>query len=96
MLPLKEGTGAVLPRTGLPTKHHGIGALPYRGGFGDKTGLRQAGHRPTPSTGPGFHFPHMPLGTGFAKSRRGVEKPKGTEQLEIVARGRSSRRVLQG
>ena len=30
MLPLKEGTGAVWPRTGLPTKHHDIGALPYR------------------------------------------------------------------
>ncbi len=32
MLPLKEGTGAVWPRTGLPTKHHDVGALPYRGG----------------------------------------------------------------
>ena len=29
MLPLKEEIGAVWPRTGLLTKHHGIGALPY-------------------------------------------------------------------
>jgi hypothetical protein len=42
MLPLKEGTGAVWPRTELLTKHPDIGALPYRGGSGDRTGLRQA------------------------------------------------------
>ena len=54
MLPLKEGTGAVWPRTGLLTKYHGIGALPYRGGSRDKTGLRQADQRPPPSAGPGF------------------------------------------
>ncbi len=40
MLPLKEETGAVWPRTGLLTKHHDIGALPYRAGYGDMTGLR--------------------------------------------------------
>ena len=34
MLPLKDGTGAVWPRTGVLTKHHDIGALPYRGGSG--------------------------------------------------------------
>ncbi len=90
MLPLKEGTGAVWPRTRLPTKHHGFGALPYRGGLG--TGpVCQAGQRPPPSAGHGFQLPHMTLGTGFVKSRRGAEKPKGKEQLEIVARGRSSR-----
>ena len=88
MLPLKEGTGAVGPRTGLLTKYHGIGALPYRGGYGDRSGLRQAGQRPPPSAGLGFQIPHLTLGTVFVKSRRGVEKPKGTEQLKIVARGR--------
>ncbi len=94
MLPLKEGTGAVLPRAGMPTKHHDVGALPYRGEYGDRTGLRQASQRPSPFSGPSFQFPH--LGTGFVKSRRGVEKPKGTEQLEIDAMGRSSRRAMQG
>ena len=54
MLPLKEETGTVWPRTGLLTKYHGIGALPYREGSGDKTGLRQAGQRPPPSAGLGF------------------------------------------
>ncbi len=43
MMPLKEGTGAVWPRTGLLTKYHGIGALPHRGGYGGRTGLREAG-----------------------------------------------------
>ena len=88
MMPLKEGTGAVWPRMGLPTKHRGIGALPYRGGSGERTYLRQAGQRPPPSAGFGFQFPCVTLGTRFVKSRRGVEKPKGKEQLEIVAGGR--------
>ena len=96
MLPLKEGIGAVWPRTGLLTKHHDIGSLPYRGGSRDKTGMRQARQRSPPSAGPGFQLPHMTLGTGFVKSRRGVEKPKGKEQLEIGARGRRNRRALQG
>ena len=34
MLPLKGETGAVWSRTRLFAKHHGIGALPYRGGLG--------------------------------------------------------------
>ncbi len=42
MLPLKKGTGAVWPRTGLLTKHHDIGALPYRGWYGVRTGMRRA------------------------------------------------------
>ncbi len=49
MLPLKEGTGAVWPRTGMPTKHHDIGSLPYRGGLGTEPAcVRQAidPHRP--------------------------------------------------
>ena len=79
MLPLKEGTGAMWPRPGLPTKHHDIGALPCRGGSGDKTGLRHASQRPLLSAGPGFQFPHLAMGTRFVKSRRGVEKPKGKE-----------------
>ena len=54
MLPLKEGTGVVWPRTGLLTKYHGNGALPYRGGSRDRTGLRQAGQQTPPSAGPGF------------------------------------------
>ena len=57
MLPLKGETGAVLQRTRLFTTHHGIGALPYRGGeggSGDKTNLHQAGQRSPPSAGPGF------------------------------------------
>ena len=69
---------------------------PVPRGLGDKTGLRQASQRPPPSAGPGFQFPHLTLGAGLVKSRRGVEKPKGKEQLEIVARRRSSRRALQG
>jgi len=67
MLSLKEGTGAVWPRTGLPTKHHDIGALPYRGGYGDRTGLRHADQRSPPSAGLGFQLPHLTLGTGFVK-----------------------------
>ncbi len=67
MLPLKEGTGAVWPRTGLPTKNHDIGALPYRGGSGDMTRFRQASHQPPPSAGPDFQFPHLTMGTGFVK-----------------------------
>ena len=39
MLPLKEGTGAVWPRTGLPTKHNDIGALQYRGWVRDHNRL---------------------------------------------------------
>ena len=58
--------------------------------------MRQASQRPPPSAGPGFQLPHLTLGTGFVKSIRGVEKPKGKEQLEITARGRSIRRALQG
>ncbi len=96
MLPLKEGTGVVWPRTGLPTKHHDARALPYRGGSGDMTGMRHACQRPPPSAGPGFEFPHLTLGTRFVKSRRGVEKPKRTEQMKIVARRRGSRSALQG
>jgi len=65
MLHLKEGSGAVWPRTGLPTKHRGIGALPYRGGYGDKIGMRQIGQRPPPSAGPSFQLPHLTMGTGF-------------------------------
>jgi len=91
MLPSKGDTGAVWPRTGLLTKHHNIGALPYRGGSRDKNNLRNAGQRPPPSTGPSFQLPHMTLGTGFVKSRRGVEKPKWTEQPKIDANGRSKR-----
>ena len=96
MLPLKEGAGAVWPRAGLLTKHHDTGAPPYQGGSRDRIGLRQASQRPPPSAGIGFQLPHLTLGTGFVKSRRGVEKPKGKEQLEIVARGRISRRAMQG
>ncbi len=91
MLPLKGETGAVWPRTRLLTNNLGIGALLYRGGSGEKTNLRQAGQRPPPSAGPNFQLPHLTMGTGFVKSRRGVEKPKGTEQFKIVARGRSRR-----
>jgi len=39
MLSLKEGSGA-WPRTELLTKHRDIGALPYRGGSGVRTGMR--------------------------------------------------------
>ena len=91
MLLFKGETGAVWPRTGLLTKHHGIGALPYRGGYGGRTSVRQASQRPSPSAGLGFQLPHRALGTGFVKSRSGVEKPKETEQLKIAARGRSKR-----
>ncbi len=35
----------------------------------------------------------LTLGPRAISQGRGVEKPKGTEQLEIVARGRSSRRL---
>ncbi len=54
MMPLKEGTGAVWPRTELPIKHRGLGALPYRGGSGDMTGMRHVGQQPAPSAGLGF------------------------------------------
>ena len=59
------------------------------------TGLRQAGQKPPLSAGLGFQLPHLTQGTGFVKSRRGVEKPKGKEQLEIAPRGRSSRGAMQ-
>ena len=91
MLPLKGETGAVWPRTRLLTNNLGIGALLYRGGSGEKTNLRQASQRPPPSAGLGFQLPHLTMGTGFVKSRRCVEKLNGTEQLKIVARGRSMR-----
>ena len=67
MMPLKGEAGAVWPRTGLLTKHHGIGALPYRGGFGDKNSLRNGGQRPPPSAGPSFQLPHLTMGTGYNK-----------------------------
>ncbi len=38
----------------------------------------------------------LTLGPGAIRQGRGVEKPKRKEQVEIVARGRSSRRALQG
>ena len=66
------------------------------GGMGTGGCERNAAQRPPPTAGHGFQLPHLTPGTGFAKSRRGVEKPKGTAQREIVARGRSSRRALQG
>ena len=90
MLPLKGETGAVWPWRGC-NKHHDVRALPYRGGSGDRNSLRNGGQRPPPTAGPGFQLPHLTPGTGFAKSRRGMEKPKGTEQLKIAARGRSRR-----
>ena len=99
MLPLEEGTGTVWPRTGLLTKHHDIGALPNRlprGVWGEDRHASSKPANPTvhrswlsaPSPDPGYRIRY--------KSRRGVEKQKGKEQIEIVARGRSSRRALQG
>ena len=67
MQPLKRETGAVWPPTRLLTKHHGIRALPYRRGSGDRTNLRQACQRPPPSAGPSFQLPHLTLGTGIVK-----------------------------
>ena len=66
------------------------------GGLGTGGCKRNAAHRPPLTAGQGFQLPHLTPGTGFARSRRGVEKPKGMEQREISTRGRSSRRVLQG
>jgi len=60
-------------------------------GSGDMNNLRNACQRPSPSIGLGFQLPHLTLGTGFVKLKRGVEKPKGTEQLKITARGRNIR-----
>ena len=40
---------------------------------------RHAAQHPPPNATPGFHLPHLTPSTGFAKSRSGVEKPKGTE-----------------
>ena len=95
-----------LSRKGPAPCDRGRGCLPSitasetsRSEGGQRTGpacVRQIDHRPPPSAGHGFQLPQLTMGTGFVKSRRGVEKPKGKKQLEIVARGRSSRGALQG
>jgi len=90
MLPLKEGTGTVWPRTGLPTKHHGIGALPYRGGVWGHD--RLASGRPktpivrrlglsTPSPDPRYRIRQVKTRRGEAEGKGAArDRSKGTEQ----------------
>jgi hypothetical protein len=90
MLPLKGETGAVWPWRGCNKASWRQSPPVPRGVWGQEQSP-YGGQRPPPTAGLGFQLPHLTLGTGFAKSRRGVEKPKGTEQLKIAARGRSRR-----
>ena len=79
-------------------KRRSGGALPHRGGFEDRR-LR-ALRRTTISTDNRILAKHnyefLILGPGEISQGRGDEELKGTEQLEIDASGRSSRRALQG
>ncbi len=83
---------------GATTKHRGDGALPYREGSGDKR-LRELRRTTTPTDSriPAKHiYEFLTLGPGAISQGRGDEEPKGTEQLDFVARGRSNSRALQG
>ena len=53
-------------------------------------------HRPPPTAEPGPTAPKPDPGRRNDKFGCGVEKPKVKEQPETAARGRSSRRALQG
>ena len=80
--------------------HHIIAAVELsltEGGLGAGGRERHAANRPLPTTGSRLHnYLIMTMGPGAIRQGRGVEKPKETEQMEIVARGRSSWRSLQG
>ncbi len=83
---------------GDATKHRGGGALPYRGGSVVMR-LRVFRRTATPTdiqimAKHDYEFLYM--GPGAISQGRGDEEPKGKEQLESDARGRSSRRALQG
>ena len=82
---------------GAATQHRGGGALPYRGGSGDKR-LRASRRTTTPTDNrilAKHNYEFLTLGPGAISQGRGDEDLKGTEQLEIAPRGRSSRRALQ-
>ena len=74
------------------TQHRGDGALPCRGGSRD---MRvRASRRTTTPTDNRIMVKHiyefLTLGPGALSQGRNVEKPKGVEQLGIVARRRSN------
>ncbi len=58
---------------------------------------RDDGNRPPPTTGSRpYNYEILTLGTRAISQDRGVEKPNWTEHMEIAARGRKSRKALQG
>ena len=63
------------------------------GGLGSGGCKRHAAQRPTPTTGSWLHsYLILTLGPGAISQGRNVEKPRGTEQPDIAARGHRSRR----
>jgi len=82
----------------IATKHRGGGALPYRGGSGGRR-LRASRRTTTPTDSrimAKHSYGFLTLGPGAISQGRVDEEPKETGQLKIAARGRSSRRALQG
>ena len=98
MLPFKGGGHRRVAADEAATKHRGVGALPYRRGSWDRR-LRASRHTTTPADSrilAKHSYEFLTLGPGAISQGRGDGEPKGMEQLEIVARGRSSRRAMQG
>ena len=59
--------------------------FPTRGGSGDKWCRRDASNRPPPTAGSWLQsYEFLTLGPGAISHGRGEEKPKGTEQLELL------------
>ena len=76
------------------TKNRGSGALPYRGGSGDKR-LRASCRTtiPTDSWILAKHsYEFLTLGPGAISQVRGNEEPKGTEQSGLAGASRGRRR----
>ncbi len=92
-MPLKDETDAALPRTRLQPIIVAVELPRTEGGLKIRGAWRDAGKRPSTTTGFWLQsYLILTMRLGAISQGRGVEKPKGMEQMEIDARGRSSRR----